>query len=170
MLQISNLHANVGDKPILKGFSLVLAVAVTTLAASAQANEPVEHPAIESTVATGSITIPDEFAPAVVPYFDCLNKAINDGVGKTGRGADADQVRMIETQALLSCRATRETAATKADKLLRAYDKKMPSADRTAKIETKLVGIEAMFTGVGDMMDKINAAPTEVEKTNAPNN
>lgn len=170
MLQITNLHTSVGDKPIVKGFSLVLAIAATTLAASAQANEPVEHPAIESKVATGSITIPDEFAPAVVPYFDCLNTAINDGVGKTGRGADADQVRMIETQALQSCRATRETAATKADKLLRAYDENITSADRTAKIESTLVGIEAMFTGVGDMMGKMNAAETNTEKNNAPNN
>ena len=120
-------------------------------------------------VASGSIVIPDEIAHAVVPYFDCVNKAINDEVGKAGKGATAEQMPLIEAAALQTCRATRDAAATKADKLLLAHDKKMAPAARTTKIESTLVGIEAMFTGMAEKMEKMNAAEKNTEKTNAPN-
>lgn len=123
------------------------------------ANESAEHPAIESKVASGSIVIPDEIAPAVAPYVMCLNKAINDEVAKAGGGATAEQMPLIEAAALQACRADRDAATAKADKLLQAYDRKMEPAARATKIENTLVSNEAMFTGMAEKMEQTNATP-----------
>lgn len=169
MLKIENLDANVSDKLILKGFSLALGMALATVPSSAKAEAPVEHPLLESKVASGSIVIPDEIASAVVPYLMCLNKAINEGVSKTGNGANAEQMPVIEEEALQHCRGVRETATTKAENLLLAYNDKIETTARAAKIESTLVGIEVMFTGMADKMKIMNAVPAEAEKNHAEN-
>jgi hypothetical protein len=167
VLKIENLHANVGDKPILKGLSLALGLTFATLSASARADDAAKHPMLETKVASGSVSIPDEIAPAVVPYLMCLNKAINEGVGN---GAEAEQMRDIEAQALQLCRTTREAAAAKADNLLQLHDKTMKSPARATKVESTLVSIEAMFTDMAEKMEQMNATETKTEMTNAPNN
>jgi hypothetical protein len=166
MRQMTNLHATVGDKPILRGLSLALGLALASTPASAQADEVADHPVLEAKVATGSVSIPDEIAPAAVPYLMCLNHAINEGVGK---GADAEQMRGVEAKALQLCRTTREAAAAMADKLLKAHDKKMDPTARATKIESTLGGIEAMFTGMAETMEQMNTVETKTEKTNAEN-
>ena len=170
MLQITNLRATVGDKPILKGLFLALGALLAILPTSGGAEEAVQRPVLESKSSSGSVTIPDEIASATVPYLMCLNNTFNEGVKSTGRGAGAEQVRLFEQQASSQCRATRDAAAVKADKLLLAHHKNMKPAARSSMIEDTLADIEAMFMGLGDKMDEMNAAPIEKEKTDAPNN
>ena len=133
--------------------AILLATSPTTLLADA----PNQPPVMKSKVQAGSVTIPDEIAPAVVPYLFCLNNAVNEGIRKTGKGADAAQTRVIEGQALQFCRPNRETAAKNANTLMKKNNRKLKEADRTATIEAVLVNIEAMTTGTSAMMDQANA-------------
>ena len=139
----------------------VVAILLATSPTSLLADAPNQPPVIKSKVQAGSVTIPDEIAPAVVPYLFCLNNAVNEGIRKTGKGADAEQTGVIEGQALQLCRPNRDTAAKNANMLMKRHNKKLKQADRTATIEAVLVNIEAMTTGTSAMMDQANADSTK---------
>ena len=169
MLQITNLHANVGDRPILKGFSCALALCLVTLPVSALANKVVEGPVLESRMPTGSVDIPDEIAPAVVPYLACLFNAVMEGIQNAGGGIHIDQMPAVEAAALDRCSAVRRSSAVEAEKLLEAYDGKFEPAARPAMIESALASIEAMFTDMVAKTKQFDDASSDTKKSNAEN-
>jgi hypothetical protein len=164
MLQITKLHATVGDKPILKArvFALLLVVSTTPAHAAEEGPKPI----IDSKIATGSVIIPDEIAPAVIPYLDCLTNAVNRGIGPKGVGT-VDEVRAIEANAVTECRPVRKTAATNADGMYKKYNKKLDAAGRAASIEKTLVEIENMATNSSKMMEQFLKDAEAKAKTDA---
>jgi hypothetical protein len=170
MLQINNLHANVGYKSISQNLSFALSLALATLPASAHADEVDQRPVLESRAATGSVDISDEIAPAVVPYLMCLNNAVNDGIKMAGGSINIDQMPAIEADALERCTAVRKSSAVEGEKLLKAHDGKFEPTSGAAKIEGALASIEAMFTDMVAKTKQMDGAPIEKEKTDAPNN
>jgi len=110
--------------------ALVLALAASSLF------EPTADTVARGPVMEERLVIPDEIAPAVMPYLGCL--LARDGVEVRGRldprpagvGPGAD------------CTAFREGAARDADTLLRRIGGRS-SAEREALIEQTLTSIEA---------------------------
>jgi hypothetical protein len=142
-------------------------LAIWTVPVSAQVGNP-QPPAIVSKVSTGKLDIPDEMAPAVIPYLYCLNSAVNKRLAKSG-GAKAEELGLIESEATAECRPVREKAAVNADKLLKKNDKKIKKPERSAKIETVLVNIEDTAAGFSKRMDQLQADADKQVNSNAPN-
>ena len=137
---------------------MIVALAIALLVQNAAS--PIST--VGMTERTGSVQIPDEIAPAVLPYAMCLNDRSNaatrtimarDGVS----GLDGPQVRESNKIAFSDCKAARDTAVIKARKALdsrRIGD----AAARSKTIEDTLTGFEASYIAAADKLDEFNKA------------
>ena len=121
---------------------------------------------VTSTELIGTVQIPDEIAPAVIPYVMCLSDRSNaafktiaarDKIG----GLDGSRTREAVAMAFADCKAMRETAATGARKALDALGNGTATT-RAKTIEDTLIDIEAPYISNADKLDAFNkthAAP-----------
>jgi len=129
---------------------------------------------VRTTERTGSIEIPDDIAPAVIPYFLCLNDRSNAATQQIMArdkvsGLDGPQLREANTMALTDCKATRATSAANASKALDTREISDAGA-RTKMIEDTLTGFEASMTASADKLDEFNRThAASGNKNHAPN-
>ena len=119
---------------------------------------------VKSTELIGTVQIPDEIAPAVIPYVICLSDRSNAAIktiaarDKVG-GLDGSRTREATAIAFADCKAKREEAATGARKALDTLGTGT-AVTRAKTIEDTLVGIETPYTSNADKLDAFNKAPT----------
>lgn len=103
---------------------------------AAQTTEPPSQPPeVRRPVVTARLVIPDEIAPAVVPYLHCL--LVQQGIQVGGVKEVPPKVDDVE-----GCIKARNEAVEKSDQMLRRQGGRS-SSERTKFIETTLVELEA---------------------------
>jgi hypothetical protein len=115
---------------------MIAAVVLSAVLGISQAAEPESPPTIRRAVPMASLQIPDELAPAVLPYMGCL--MARDGTDV--RGSFDPRPRGVERGG--DCTPYRLQAAQRADAILRQIGSR--SADeRRVYVEQTLTSIEA---------------------------
>jgi hypothetical protein len=107
-------------------------------------------------VARASVEIPDEIAPAIVPYVRCL--MASRGVPIRGPGGGAEEAPAAERGA--DCTPVRREAARRADAMLVAQ-RRGTREERAALIERTLAGVESFADA--------SALPTPERRSDASN-
>jgi hypothetical protein len=120
MLQIHNLHATVGDKPILKGLSLTLLFIGVPAAAQTPA------------------ALREAAMPALLPYVQCI-KQRNENV------RSAEDARAFREQILNRCRPVRVRAESEARVALRRSHPSMRRQQIRANVSQTIADIESQF-------------------------
>ena len=103
------------------------------------ADAPFRLPNPESAASVRSFDIPDEIAPAVIPYLQCLIASAGTPLYAEGRNRPIAPPKGIGKGS--DCAAFRLQAAKNADRLLRENGNKS-KAERRALIEATLAGLE----------------------------
>jgi hypothetical protein len=115
-------------------------------------------PVMERAVPMERLEIPDEIAPAVVPYMRCLLASRGMTIRAPGHGAIQAPTAAVGTD----CTPVRATAARNADTMLAAQHRGNP-AERTALIERTLASMDRFVDATGGPQ-----SPSE-SKSDAPN-
>ena len=127
--------------------------------AVARARAQGDHAASDSTATirtvVANVTIPDEIAPAIIPYVRCLMASQGIPIRRPG-GAAEPPAAAVDA----NCTPVRQEAARRADAMLVAQHRGRPD-ERTALIERTLTGVED-FAGA-------SAAPPHEGKPDASN-
>ena len=125
-----------------KRLALSLIGILTLPATQAAALEQVEK---SETRSLGSLHIPDEVAPAVIPYFDCRLQSLGVAIN----GKDGKPIKSV-TDKGGDCSALRTKAATDADALLVKAGKS--ASYRTAMVDGTLKSIDDFADAMGQTM------------------
>ena len=116
---------------------------------------PEPGPVTRRPVMGPGLALPDEIAPAVVPYMQCLLDS--RGVRSTRDGRDVPPVFAKGTD----CSPQRKLSAQRADEMLRQAGGRSAEKRRTL-IESTLASLEAFVA-------KAPPSPTPTKDSNAPN-
>ena len=109
-----------------------------------QAAEPPAAPPLERRVLLRRLDIPDEIAPAIVPYMQCV--MASRGVAQRA-SVDGPLVRPVAPVGA-DCSSHRAQAARRAEDMLRTQGRGDP-AERTAFVERVLADVEAFVAEAG---------------------
>jgi hypothetical protein len=110
----------------------------TCIAATAQAQET--RPRLETVRPMGSIEIPPEIAPAVVPYMMCLQQKMREAV-QASNGLDQAEYTAAVPVVREKCAGVRRTALEQGVQML--ADRRIGTAgERPARVEATLVNID----------------------------
>ena len=118
------------------GASLVLAAALAMSQANGPPAEESRAPNLRQAVPLGSVNIPDEIAPAVAPYLQCLISSN----GVEIRSPDGTP-QPPAVPAGTDCTSRRVEAAQRADRMLRNQGRGT-RAERTAYVEAVLANVD----------------------------
>lgn len=130
----------------------IAAFAAAGLAGTAHAQQE-PRPPLHTTIPMASINLPDEFAPAVIPYLMCMSSRFGEtsyGSGGHGSGGlkKAD-IAAATAVALEKCAGVRREAFANGVRMLETQ-KLGTSAEREARVEATLREIETMFSNIGN--------------------
>lgn len=94
-----------------------------------------------------SIDVPNEIAPAVLPYLMC----VMEGVNASSPLSSSDEVRTAQLRAMEDCSPVRQEA--KADAMKMLSGSKIPAGKRDAFVEEALTRLAHIHDGLAVQLD-----------------
>ncbi|MGB5078116.1 MAG: hypothetical protein WBO17_11605 [Sphingorhabdus sp.] len=147
--------------------ALILASIILAAQGPLVAGEPALR--LTSQAKANTIVIPDQIAPAVLPYLACLNTADNGAIEKFindgGQRIDSETMRRIGSISRATCLAERDRAALNADALLQKHSND-GLAKRRERIAKTLADIEQASSNLADMLATFDFDPLKSQENN----